>query len=83
MFFVTMWVKRHFAEPDPTVGAGFTLSDLRHLHKAGQISDLEFQKAKEMVLSLAQTATGRNTPEGTDAKDGISPADRIQQKGEP
>jgi hypothetical protein len=45
--------------PDETSGAGFTLSDLRRLHKSGQMSDAEFERAKAKVVEAARRATER------------------------
>lgn len=70
---------------DDTTGGGFTLGDLRKLHREGQMSDEEFEKAKAVLLgslkaSMAATdkpAQGpRNNPpppplqEGDDAPRG-------------
>ncbi len=37
--------------------AGFSLSDLRQLHAAGQMSDEEFERAKAKLIQLTQKAT--------------------------
>lgn len=53
-------VRRRMArdDPDETPG-GFTLSDLRKLHKAGKISDEEFEKTRSGVITAAQRAAAR------------------------
>src|SRR5436309_511656 len=52
---VTVWqVRRRLTQPDETSGAGFTLSDLRRLHKSGQMSDVEFERAKAKVVEAAR-----------------------------
>src|SRR6478672_10864004 len=57
---VTVWqVRRRLTSPDETSGAGFTLSDLRQLHKSGQMSDAEFERAKAKVVDAARRATER------------------------
>jgi hypothetical protein len=57
---VTVWqVRRRLANPDETAGTGFTLSDLRRLHKSGQMSDEEFERAKAQVVDAARRATAR------------------------
>jgi hydrogenase maturation factor HypE len=45
------------------VSAGFTLSDLRRMHKAGEVSNEEFEKAKARVIDAARRAAAR-TPQG-------------------
>lgn len=43
---------------------GFTLHDLREMHKAGEISDAEFTRAKaHMIGRLAATAESADHPE--------------------
>ena len=52
-------IKRRLQRPDVTAGAGFSLSDLRQLHKSGQMSDEEFERAKAKVVDAARRATAR------------------------
>lgn len=49
---------------------GFTLSDLRHLHKTGQMSDEEFARAKEKIIGAATKGTEAKT--AGPKKDGLS-----------
>jgi hypothetical protein len=59
---LTVWqVKRRLQKTDDVLGnAGFTLSDLRRLHKSGQMSDEEFEKAKARVVDAARRAAARD-----------------------
>ena len=58
---VTVWqVRRRLTKPDETSGVGFTLSDLRQLHKSGQMSDEEFERAKAKVVEAAKKAAERD-----------------------
>jgi len=59
---LTVWqVKRRLQKTDDVLGnAGFTLSDLRQLHKSGQMSDEEFEKAKARVVDAARRAAARD-----------------------
>ena len=58
---LTVWqVRRRLTRPDETSGAGFTLSDLRQLHKSGQMTDAEFERAKAKVVEAARRATERD-----------------------
>lgn len=54
-------IKRRFTAEDdaPPVASGFTLSDLRQMHKLGQLSDDEFERAKEKVVAAAKKAAER------------------------
>jgi hypothetical protein len=60
--YAVIWLRKRMwgAEEESAVGAGFTLGDLRHLHKTGQISEEEFAKAKEKVLEAARRAAERD-----------------------
>lgn len=58
-FTAVTWVKRWAAEPDDAPAGGFSLGDLRELHKSGQMSDEEFEKAKAMVVEAAQAAAAK------------------------
>jgi hypothetical protein len=50
------WLKQDDA---PTSGPGFTLSDLRRLHKAGQMTDEEYEKAKTVLIGTAKVGTDK------------------------
>jgi hypothetical protein len=53
-FFAISRLRRSLKAPDDTIGIGFTLSDLRQLHKSGQMSDVEFERAKEKLVAHAR-----------------------------
>jgi hypothetical protein len=57
-------LRRKLKQEDVTATpvAGFTLSDLRQMHRAGQITDAEFERAKEKVVLAAQKAAARAVP---------------------
>jgi hypothetical protein len=49
--FVAVAVLRKKMSPDEDFhGVGFTLSDLRQMHKSGKMSDQEFERAKIALL---------------------------------
>jgi hypothetical protein len=70
-----MRLKRRLKQDDDVASvpaAGFTLSDLRQMHRAGQISEEEFNKAKEKIVAAAQKTAERMTQTHTaPAKDSI------------
>lgn len=73
---ITVWqVRRRLTRPDETSGAGFTLSDLRQLHKSGQMTDAEFERAKAMVVEGARRAAERDRVAAERAAAGV-PAPR-------
>lgn len=45
-----VWFRKRFSVQDPTSSGGFTLGDLRELHRAGKMTDAEFEAAKGLVL---------------------------------
>lgn len=65
-----LWVARKsifgwMKEPDATSSPGFTLSDLRQLHKSGAMTDEEFERAKAQIVQSMQSATA---PKAADDK---------------
>src|SRR3954471_12831137 len=50
--------KRLKEDAEITAGpaTGFTLSDLRQLHKSGQMTDAEFERAKEKIVEAGRRA---------------------------
>jgi hypothetical protein len=47
-------LRRRFRQDDaPASVPGFTLSDLRQMHRAGQLTDEEFNKAKEKIVTAS------------------------------
>ena len=60
---LTVWqVRRKLRDDAPPGNTGFTLSDLRHLHKSGQMTDEEFDRAKARVVDAARRAALRDAP---------------------
>lgn len=50
-------VRKRLIQPEPVEvggGLGFTLSDLRTMHEAGEIDDAEFARAKSKMLAHAR-----------------------------
>jgi len=54
-FVLVLWVKRRLQHQDMAPTLGFSLADLRELHRTGKISDEEFERARgRMAASLKQ-----------------------------
>ncbi len=64
---VVSQVKKRLTSEEEGKGqpGGFTLSDLRDLHKSGQMSNEEFERAKAQIIDAARRAAARDT-ENTD-----------------
>jgi hypothetical protein len=64
-------LKRKFKNEDvPAPPLGFTLSDLRDMHRAGQLTDDEFAKAKAKIVVAAQKAAEKvPAPQGVVERD--------------
>ena len=58
--FVAVMIKKWLQQGDPPMATGFTLSDLRRLHKSGQMSDEEFERARAKMIEAAQRAAQRD-----------------------
>jgi hypothetical protein len=50
-FVAVVWIKRRLKEPDEPVSVGFSLSDLRRLHKEGHLSDDEYERARAKMIA--------------------------------
>ena len=55
----TFLFRKKVKEPDEIPPAGFTLSDLRQLHKSGQMSDEEFERARAKLLAVTKHAAAQ------------------------
>lgn len=63
-------LKRRLNSADDEVlapAAGFSLSDLRQMHRAGQLTDEEFAKARDKVVVAAKKAAEREQVPGQPA----------------
>jgi hypothetical protein len=61
---VKVWMKKD----DDVPAAGFSLSDLRALHRSGKLSTEEFEKTKGFIVEAAQRAAKRRAEEEQEAK---------------
>ena len=55
--------KRRLSQPEQGPSGGFTLSDLRAMHKSGKMTDAEFEKAKEAIVGATKRAVERELKE--------------------
>jgi hypothetical protein len=54
-----MWFKRWMNDEEEPSHTGFTLSDLRELHRQGKMSDEEFEQTKANMLAGAKKMADR------------------------
>ena len=54
--------RRITQDDDDAPPMGFTLGDLRQMHRAGQLNDAEFAKAKDKIIEAAKKAAERPAP---------------------
>jgi hypothetical protein len=68
--YAVMWLRKRIWSHDDfeTPVTGFTLGDLKQLHRQGKITDQEFQTAREKVVAAAQAAAQRQTAKPTPPK---------------
>ena len=52
--------RRWMNADDTTTGEGFTLSDLRRLHKEGKMTDGEFESAKAILIGSLKAAAAKS-----------------------
>lgn len=63
-FLLVAWVGRMVRRP-PSDAGGFTLGDLRELHAAGDLTDAEFQAARDALVAKVKkqaTTVGKGAP---------------------
>jgi hypothetical protein len=52
-------VRKYLKKDDDEPAGGFSLSDLRALHRSGKLSAEEFEKAKVLIVEAAKLAAKR------------------------
>ena len=59
--YAVVWLRRRYwgSADEEVAPMGFTLGDLRDLHKSGRISGEEYEKAKEKIVAAAKRAAER------------------------
>ena len=74
-------LKRRIKQEDaPAPALGFTLSDLRQMHRAGPLTDEEFNRAKEKIVAASQAAAQRIPAAPTGVETARDSADAIRQR---
>ena len=69
LFGVVVWLRRRLSPHEDFHGEGFTLGDLRRLHKEGKLSADELDRAKAGIIAAAQRAEQRRQQEQQNLKE--------------
>ena len=69
LFGVVVWLRKRLSPREDFHGEGFTLGDLRRLHKEGKISTEELERAKAGIVAAAQRAEQRRQQEQQNLKE--------------
>jgi uncharacterized membrane protein len=65
LFLIVVGLKRWlWSTESPSRDAGFTLSDLRDLHRRGELSDEEFERMHGQVVEAARRSAAASEPSG-------------------
>lgn len=61
-FVGVLWIRKWMKADDlPSGSTGFGLSELRALHRRGQLTDAEFERARDKITSAAKAVTSQMT----------------------
>lgn len=59
LFVAVVWFRKWMKRDDEPGGIGFTLADLRDLHKQGGMSDEEFERTKAQLVQAGKKSADR------------------------
>ena len=59
LFGAVAWARKRLSPHEDFHGEGFSLSDLRQMHKEGKLSDEEFDRAKAKMVEAMHAAPAR------------------------
>ena len=83
LFAAITYLKRTWFAPEEPVGTGFSLGDLRALHRSGKMTDEEFERAKAQIIAgykgaaLRDAAAARPAPPSDEPIEDEPPAPSI------
>jgi len=75
LFVGVAWARKRMNPNEDVHGEGFTLADLRQMHKEGKLSDDEFERARAKMVEQIQAAQARRDAARAEA------AKQQQQRG--
>ena len=47
---IGIWIKKRVTEDEDSAGPGFSLSELKRMHAAGELSDEQYQRARNRLI---------------------------------
>jgi uncharacterized membrane protein len=59
LFGAVAWARKRLSPNEEFHGEGFTLSDLRRMHKEGKLTEEEFERAKAKMVAAMHAAQAR------------------------
>jgi hypothetical protein len=77
-FMGVAFFKKRLVQNEDVSGPGFTLADLRQLHRGGKMSDEEFEKAKQVIVHSIGKKTDAK-PDATVPRE-IAPGPRLEER---
>ena len=79
LFVGVAWARKRMNPNEDFHGEGFTLADLRQMHKEGKLSDEEFERARVKMVEQLQAAQARR--DAARAEAAKQTARRLEGKG--
>ena len=79
MFIGVAWARKRMNPNEDFQGEGFSLADLRQMHKEGKLSDEEFERARVKMVEQLQAAQARR--DAARAEAAKQTARRLEGKG--
>lgn len=71
-FIAVVYIKKRMLRDEDLSGGGFSLGDLRALHRQGKMTDEEFEKAKQAILDALKRAAERQQAEAQARRQGAA-----------
>lgn len=71
---IILIARRHIYGGEDSASGGFTLHDLRELHRAGDIDDEEFARAKAQMIGRLANDSARKPTASDESSTGNTPA---------
>lgn len=76
---LVMWIRGRMLDKDASQSGGFALSDIRAMHRRGEMTDEEFEKARDAIVgpmkAAAQKAADQRAAAGK-----ADPSTRLKRK---
>jgi hypothetical protein len=67
IYFVRSYMQEYMNPSETTSGPGFTLGDLRDLHRQGAMTDAEFERAKALLIGDVKAKAAEDANKAAEA----------------